>query len=156
MRRQEKLISELAEISGILKRGEVIRIAMVHDGEPYLVPMSYGVRDGVIYLHCAKEGRKIDALRGDARVCFEVTVDEKLVKESQSCGWTYHFRSVIGKGRVSFVEDFNEKLEGLNSIMEQYGSSENSFPDKAVEKTEVLRIDIEEFTGKLSPAEKSV
>lgn len=156
MRRKEKLISEIVQINEILKRGEVIRVAMVQDGEPYLVPMSYGVREGMIYLHCAKEGRKIDALKSNNRVCFEVTVDEKLVKKDQSCGWTYHFRSVIGRGTVSFVKDINEKLEGLNSIMEQYGSMSNSFPDKAVERTEVLRIDIEEITGKMSPADKII
>jgi hypothetical protein len=152
MRRNEKLISELTEINGILAKGEVIRVAMVDKGEPYLVPMSYGVNDGMIYLHCAKEGRKINVLRANPNVCFEVAVDKSLFKNEQSCGWTYHFRSVIGKGKVVFVEDPAEKLVGLNAIMEQYGSIENSFPDKAVDKTLVLRIDIEEITGKQSPS----
>jgi len=104
----------------------------------------------VIYLHCANEGRKIDVLKENNRVCFEVSCDTRLVKKVASCGWTYHFRSVIGRGRVSFVEDYNEKLIGLSSIMEQYGSSEHSFPESAVEITTVLRIDIDEITGKES------
>ncbi|PLX71356.1 MAG: pyridoxamine 5'-phosphate oxidase family protein [Denitrovibrio sp.] len=154
MRREEKLLGEIADINDILKKGEVIRIAMVDKGEPYLVPMSFGVREGVIYLHCAKEGRKIDVLRAHSRVSFEVSCDTKLVKENQSCGWTYHFRSVIGTGDVVFVKDKAEKLEGLQAIMEKYGSDENVFPDKAVDATMVLRIDIDEMTGKSSPAKK--
>lgn len=152
MRRKEKLIAEASEINDILERGEVIRLAMVDKGEPYLVPMSYGVKGSVIYVHCAKEGRKIDALRGNNRVCFEVSCDTELVKKVESCGWTYHYRSVIGFGRVSFIEDFAEKLIGLSAIMEHYGSDDHSFPDAAVERTLVLRIDIDEITGKKSPA----
>lgn len=152
MRRKDKLIEEAAEINDILEKGEVIRVAMIDDGAPYLVPMSYGYKGGVIYIHCAKEGRKVDALRKDGRVCFEVSCDTKLIKKTESCGWTYHFRSVIGDGRMVFIDDFAEKLIGLSAIMEHYGSDEHSFPDAAVEKTLVMRIDIEKVTGKRSPA----
>jgi len=153
MRRNEKLISEIAEINDILGRGDVIRIAMVDGDEPYLVPMSYGFIDGMIYFHCAKEGRKISVLKSNPNVCFEVSVDTELVKKEQACGWTYYFKSVIGKGKAVFVDDVNEKLIGLSAIMEQYGSTDHSFPEKAVEATEVIRIDIEEVSGKQSPAD---
>lgn len=152
MRRQEKLINEVSEINAVMDKGEVIHIAMIDNGEPYLVPMSYGFKDGAVYVHCAKEGRKISALKSNPNVCFEVTSEAKLVKKVEACGWTYHFHSVIGRGQVAFVDDKAEKLEGLNLIMEHYGSVENSFPDKAVDATEVLRIDISEITGKRSPA----
>jgi len=152
MRRQEKLINESAEIENILKKGEIIRIAMVDDGEPYLVPMSYGFKPGVIYLHCAAEGRKVDTMRANPSVCFEVSVDTRLVKKTDKCGWTYHFRSVVGSGKAVFVEDFAEKLEGLSAVMEQYGSTEHSFPDAAVKKTTVIKIEIDEISGKRSPA----
>lgn len=153
MRRKEKLISEIAHINQILSKGEVIRIAMVDKGEPYVVPMSYGFKEGSIYIHCAYEGRKVSVMKENPNVCFEVSVDYKLVKKDQACGWTYHFKSVIGKGRAVFIDDVSEKLIGLSAIMEQYGSDDHSFPEKAVEKTLVIRIDIEELTGKQSPAE---
>lgn len=151
MRRKEKLIQEVAEINDIIAKGEVVRVAMISDGEPYVVPMSYGYREGSIYLHCASEGRKVDAMRANPSVCFEISCDLELIKKGQACGWTYGFRSVIGRGTVAFVEDAAEKLDGLSAIMEQYGSSEHSFSDSAVSKTEVLRIDISEMTGKQSP-----
>jgi nitroimidazol reductase NimA-like FMN-containing flavoprotein (pyridoxamine 5'-phosphate oxidase superfamily) len=154
MRRQEKLIEEISQINDILSKGEVIRIAMVDNGEPYIVPMSYGFKDGMIYLHCAHEGRKVSAMKANPNVCFEVSVDTKLVTKEQACGWTYQFRSVIGKGKAVMVEDISEKLVGLSAVMEQYGSTDHSFPDAAVEKTLVIRIDIEELTGKQSPAQK--
>lgn len=154
MRRNEKLINEVAGVNDILGRGEIIRVAMVDGDEPYLVPLSYGFKDGAIYFHCAKEGRKISALRSNPNVCFEVSVDTELVKKEQACGWTYYFKSVIGRGKAVFIEDLNEKLLGLSAIMEQYGSADHSFPEKAVEATEVVRIDIEEISGKQSPAGK--
>jgi len=156
MRRQEKIIEEVAEINDIMAKADIIHVAMISDGEPYVVPMSFGFRDGVIYLHCAREGRKIAALRADARVCFEVCCDTEIIRKDKACNWTYHFRSVIGRGRVTFVSDYAEKLEGLSVIMEHYGSSEHSFGEKSVEATEVLRVDIEEMTGKKSPVKKNI
>ncbi|PLX67855.1 MAG: pyridoxamine 5'-phosphate oxidase family protein [Denitrovibrio sp.] len=152
MRRKEKLFQELAEINDVMSRGEVIRVAMVDGDAPYMVPMSYGHKDGVIYLHCAHEGRKVDILKQNQKVWFEVTVDGGLIKKEQSCGWSYSFKCVMGMGKAVFVEDKAEKLEALNAIMEHYGRVDNSFPDKAVDATEVIRIDIEEMTGKKSPA----
>jgi len=156
MRRKEKLIAEVAEISDILNKGEVVHLAMVDGNEPYVVPMSYGFKDGMIYLHCAKEGRKVSVIKANPNVCFEVTVDTELVKKDQGCSWTYHFRSVIGKGKAVIINDVSEKLVGLSAIMEQYGSAEHSFSDAAVEKTLVIRIDIEEMTGKQSPVQKNI
>ncbi|XOB66085.1 pyridoxamine 5'-phosphate oxidase family protein [Deferribacteres bacterium DY0037] len=152
MRRSEKLISDQTEINALLAKGEIIRVAMVDEGKPYLVPMSYGFKDGAIYLHCAKEGRKVDILRRNPNVCFEVSAGTSLVAKEQACGWTYHFKSVIGSGKVVFLEETADKVSGLSAIMEQYGSADHSFPDKAVGNTLVLRIDIDEMTGKQSPA----
>lgn len=152
MRRKEKLIQEAAEIDSILNSGEIIRLAMIDGEEPYLVPMSYGYKGGAIYLHCARDGRKVRALHSSRRVCFEVTCDTEIVKKAESCGWTYNFRSVIGSADVVFVEEPAEKLLGLSAIMEHYGSSDHSFSDAAVEKTLVIRLDIDEVSGKKSPA----
>ncbi len=119
MRRKEKLIQEISEINDVMNRGEVIRVAMTDGDVPYMIPMSYGYTDGVIYLHCSKEGRKIDMLRKNPNIWFEVTVDGELIIMENSCGWSYGFKCVMGGSGVAvFVEDMAEKFVALNAIMD--------------------------------------
>jgi nitroimidazol reductase NimA-like FMN-containing flavoprotein (pyridoxamine 5'-phosphate oxidase superfamily) len=150
MRKKEKLIAERSEIDEIIKKGEIIRVAMSKDGCPYLVPMNYGYKDGAVYLHCAGEGKKIDILKQNPKVSFEITVDYALIKKGNGCSWTSNFRSVIGFGKAVFIEDITEKNLGLQAVMEQYDGFGHTFPEKAVEATTVIKIEIDEITGKKS------
>lgn len=154
MRRIEKNITEKQELEDILNRGEVIHLAMADENGPYVVPMNYGYRDGTIYLHCAPQGRKIDMITTNPRVSFNVTVDTKLFKGINACAWTYHFMSVTGFGRACVVTEREDVINGLDVIMEHYGRAENTYTVNALERVVVLRIDIDELTGKRSPAVK--
>ena len=70
VRRDDKMIRDLDGIREILRKGLVCHVAMVDEGMPYMVAMNYGFRDNAIYLHATLEGRKIDILRKNPRVCF--------------------------------------------------------------------------------------
>lgn len=79
MRRSEKEVNDIHEIESILKQTSICRIGLCVDNIPYVVPMNYGYRDNCLYLHSAKEGRKIDIIRENPNVCFEVDTDIELV-----------------------------------------------------------------------------
>ncbi len=152
MRRKDKELADPAALEDILKRGSVCRLALVDDGQPYLVPMSYGYVDGALYLHSAAEGRKINILRNNSRVCFEVEVDVKLVTGERACNWSFHYRSVIGYGRGHFVTDPDERRLGIDAVMRQYGASGPfDYAPETMARTVVIRIEIEEMTGKQAP-----
>lgn len=153
MRRKDKMISNKTELEEILNSADTIRIAMIDGDRPYIVPMSFGYSEDKIYIHGALKGRKIDVIKANPNVCFEVELDTKLVTDGDACEWSYHFKSIIGDGQAYIVDDFDEKVKALDLIMEHYGSKEHSYPEKAVNGTAVIRIDITEMVGKKSPVE---
>jgi len=115
-----------------------------------VVPMNYGYRDNRIYFHCAGEGRKIDILKKNDRVCIEVDVDSQVVQGQQPCRWTMKYRSVIGFGRARLVHDEAEKKAALDVIMAQYGGSGGEYDEKPLRLTTVIEVILERMTGKQS------
>lgn len=149
MRRQDREIAEASQLEAILRRATICRLALVDGDQPYLVPMSFGFAGGALYLHSAATGRKIDILRRNDRVCFEVEADVALVRGETACAWSFNYRSVIGFGRARFVDDAAERRRGLDAIMRQYGSTgPQDYAEPVLARTLVIRIDIERITGK--------
>jgi nitroimidazol reductase NimA-like FMN-containing flavoprotein (pyridoxamine 5'-phosphate oxidase superfamily) len=152
MRRDDREITDFQVIRSIFNEADVCRIAFADNNIPYIVTMNYGFILGernLFYFHCAPEGRKIDMLRKNDQVCFELDTDHKLIKAKQACGWGMSFRSVVGYGKISVVEDLNERKLALDHIMNHYGGEgKYDYPDSQMAKTTILRLDITEMTGK--------
>lgn len=151
MRRKEKEITEPEVISVILVNAPAIRIAMCDESGPYIVAMNFGWEEDRIYLHSAPEGRKISMLEKDNRVAFQTDIDTEIVPGESPCNWGVRYLSLVGRGRACFVENTQEKKYALDLIMSKYsGTKEFSYPSATLDKTCVIRIDIEEMTGKQS------
>lgn len=150
MRRHEREITDRAELDAVLQKATVVQLAMVDEGSPYVVPMNFGFADGLLYLHCAKQGRKVDVLRRNPRVCFNLFTDEAIVPPATTagCNFTSRYRSITGQGRVEFVEGDDAKRKALDIILAHYASGPFSYDPTAVEKTCVLRVVVESMTGK--------
>jgi nitroimidazol reductase NimA-like FMN-containing flavoprotein (pyridoxamine 5'-phosphate oxidase superfamily)/Mg-chelatase subunit ChlD len=149
MRRKDKEISELQQIEAIITDSQVCRLGLSLDGQAYVVPVNFGYDDRALYIHSAQEGKKLDILRQNPRVCVEFDLDCELVQGEKACDWGMTFRSAIGFGRASFLTNLDEKRNALLIIMQQYaGHAEFSFSDAALRNTAVIRIDIEEISGK--------
>ncbi|WP_299976186.1 pyridoxamine 5'-phosphate oxidase family protein [Desulfobacula sp.] len=150
MRRKEKAITDSKEIEKILQESNVCRLAMVDGDKPYMVPMNFGYRDACLFFHSAKEGRKIDLIKKNPNVCFEVDQLIRLKKAKLACDWGVEYKSVIGSGKAQLLEDSNEKKKALNIIMSQYSDRTFEYPDDTLEKTLVIKVVIDEMTGKQS------
>jgi len=151
MRRKDKEIKDPQEIVAILQQARVLRLGLCSEEVPYVVPLNFGYRDGCLYLHSAKEGKKIEMIRANPRVCFEIDVDVEVIRADQPCDWGMKFASVIGFGTASILEDPEEKKSGLDTILEHYApSSSQPYPDSILKHTAVIRVRIEEMTGKRS------
>jgi nitroimidazol reductase NimA-like FMN-containing flavoprotein (pyridoxamine 5'-phosphate oxidase superfamily) len=149
MRRKEKEITDTKIIGDILASAEVCRLAMVDDGEPYIVPLNYGYRDNALYVHSAPEGRKIDILKRGGKVCFEVESASAIVRHAEPCHWGAKARSLIGYGSVEIITDLEEKKRGLDVIMAHYGKAgPNAYDEKQLRAVVILRISIESVTCK--------
>lgn len=150
MRRKEREIKDKKEIEQILQHSSLCRLAMVDKDKPYLVPMNFGYREGALYLHSAREGRKIDLIRKNPNVCFEVDEIIRFRKAKLACDWGVEYKSVIGSGKAVFLADPEEKRQAFDIIMAQYSDEAFDYSDNMLEKTLVIKIEIETMTGKKS------
>ncbi len=153
MRRAEKAITDRAAIDEILDRAEVGRMGTCADGVPYITPVNFARRENSIYFHAALEGRKIDNIRANPQVCFEV--DEPLgtvVSGEGGCGVSYSYRSAIIQGLARMVEDDVEKKEALDILLQKFepGKVGLEFQPSTFARTAVIEISIEEISGKQS------
>jgi len=150
MRRNEKAITDPSAVEAIIRRAQVCRLGMCDGDRPYIVPMCFGLLENCLYLHCAAEGQKIDLLRVNPKVCVEFDIDQEVVPGPTACRIGMRYRSVIGFGTASFVDDPEEKRCGLEAIVLQYADRCEGMSDDAVAYTTVIRVDVTGFTGKQS------
>ncbi len=150
MRKSEKLVSEITEIEGILNKAQVLRVAFSNNNEPYIVPVNFGYEPGRLYFHTGYEGQKIDFLKANPSVCFEVDMDVKIVPAEHPCMFSSHYLSVVGYGTARFIEDLVEKARVLDIIMGHYSDKKFEFDQEILKITAIVEIDITSVTGRRS------
>lgn len=151
MRRSDKEIKDPKEIDAILQVAPVGRLAMAAGDSPYIVPVNFAVSNHHLYFHCAKSGKKIDMLRKNPSVCFEVDIPGDLRAADTACSWGMKYKSVIGFGQAYFIEGADEKKKALNILMKKYaGGNAFSYSDEALDKVCVMGVRIEKMSGKCS------
>ena len=121
----------------LLERGEFGVLSTVSkDGEPYGVPMSYAFADGKVYLHCAREGHKLDNIS-------DVSLPEK---------FSTKYKSAIVFGKAEILEDGEEKMQGILALMEKYSpdflEEGRAYAERAFAKFKVIKIVPEYISGK--------
>ena len=151
MRRKDKEIKDKKVIESIIKRATVCRIALSENNVPYIVPLSFGYKDNCLYFHSAPQGRKIDIIKQNNNVCFELDIDCELVKKPEDpCSWNMKYYSVIGFGKAFFVDSPEEKRRALNIIVEHYSSNSHEYSANKINKVAIIKIEIDSMTGKKS------
>lgn len=156
MRRSERQITSIEDILRILDTCKVCRIAMVDGNKPYMVPMSYGYEysEGLLtlYFHCAPAGRKIDLLKTNPFVCFEMDHGFELIEADIACNYSNTYQSIIGTGTVEFLEGYEQKSHALDILMKtQTGREGFSYSEKAVEQVTAFKVASADFTAKSRP-----
>jgi uncharacterized protein len=149
MRKTEDEIKDREEIESIIKQAQVCRVAFYDGQTPYIVPMNFGYKDNCLYFHCATEGKKLDIIRQNDKVCFELDIEDQIVKTAGSlCSWSSKYRSVIGFGKAFITNNWQEKSAALNIITQHYGADHHDFSEKEVERLSIIKVEIASMTGK--------
>ncbi|MCL1976620.1 MAG: pyridoxamine 5'-phosphate oxidase family protein [Candidatus Bathyarchaeota archaeon] len=156
MRRRDREVTDIDEVEEILLKCKLCHIAMVDNGSPYVVPMSYGykIRDENVlelYFHSAFEGRKMDVLKRGNKVCFEIAYEGEPIRPEVLCNSGYWFGSVIGYGEVTFIEDAEEKCRALSIMFKHQTDRDVTFTTKQAKSVCVFKIVSTDFTGKKKP-----
>ncbi len=150
VRRKEREITDPQEMETIIRKARTCHIAMVDGDRPYMVTMCFGYEPGAIYLHSADGGRKIDVLKKNPTVCVAFEGEHSLIEGKTACGFGMHYESVLAFGRVRFIEDPDLKRKALDVLMNHYARGSFDYPEDTLDKTCLLRVDIEHMNGKRS------
>lgn len=153
MRRQDREVTDMKEILWIVDKAKILHLGMMEEKYPYVIPMHFGYayEQGrlVFYLHCAREGHKLDVLRKNPNVCVELETDVELVPGGDvPCQYGAAFASVIGRGTAELVEEEEEKIKGLKLLMKNQTQRDFSFDSKMAATVAVIKIVTEEVTAK--------
>lgn len=153
IRRKEKKITSIEEIIDILIKTKYVTLAMCVDNIPYLVTLSHGYdqKKNAIYFHCAKKGKKIDVLKQNNVVWGQALIDMGYVEGK--CDHLYSTAQF--KGRVTFIEDIDEKQHALNVMIKQQEKMPEKvigeqISKKSIKNVNIGMIDISFLSGKKS------
>ncbi|HBV87790.1 pyridoxamine 5'-phosphate oxidase family protein [Desulfosporosinus sp.] len=150
MRRSDKEITDQNLLDEIMMKAQVCRLAVSYKDMPYIIPMNFGYKEGVLYFHSAHEGLKLLILRENTQACFEVDIDTQLVPHEQGCNWTMRYQSVVGFGEVEFIEDLVGKREGMKIIMQHYANDIMLPSDASLAAVTLFKLKVNTMTGKQS------
>ena len=102
----------------------------------------------VFYLHAALEGKKLDLLKANANVGFELDCDHELIEGRVACQYGYRYASIVGKGKAEIIEDPQEKIKALTVLMKCQTGKDFEFNERLVSIVSVIKITAEDFGGK--------
>ena len=155
MTKRERQITDETQIRNILDTGKVLHLGLAVDNEPYVVPMNYGytMEDGklTLYLHSAVRGKKLDMIRANSKVFFEIDCDRMPFEGRVPCQYGMVYSSIMGRGTATLVEDVEAKKQAMTILMKTQTGKDFSFNDRLVSIVTVIRIDAQEYTAKHRP-----
>ena len=155
MTKRERQVTDPAHITHILDTGKILHLGLAVNNEPYVVPMNYGytLQNGklVLYLHSAVQGKKLDMIRANPRVFFEIDTDLVPFEGEKPCQYGLAYSSVMGRGTARIVEDVEEKKKAMSILMKTQTGRDFTFDEKLVGIVAVIRIDVSEYTAKHRP-----
>src|SRR5580698_3336475 len=153
VREPDRAVYDRETVYRILDEGFLCHVGFVTDGQPFVIPTSYGRKDASLFIHGSAASRMLRNMKNGVPVCVTVTLLEGLVLARSIFNHSMNYRSVVVLGKATLVDDPQEKLEALRLLSEHIlpGRWDDSRQPNASElkQTSVLRLPIEEFSAKV-------
>jgi len=148
---KRELIIDRQIIEETIQACDICFVGMVDkDNQAYVIPMNFGYRDNVIYLHSAQEGKHISCIERNNNVCITFCSDRRIAYRNKevACSYSVKSFSVVAFCDVSFPEEMEEKREALNVLMNHYSKENFQYSDPAVRNVKVWKAEIKEVSCK--------
>ena len=153
--RREREVTDLDDIIQILDKCMILHLGLVDGDEPYVVPLNYGytMEDGklTLYMHGAKTGHKLELIRANPKVFFEMDCDVHPFEGNHACQYGTTYASVMGRGVAHIIEDVEEKIKALNIFMKTQTGKDFEFNEKLVGVVSIIKVDVLDYTAKRRP-----
>lgn len=152
MRRKERAVEGKEALNAILDQCKICRLGLRDAEGPYIVPMSFGYqwcgKNLRLYVHCAREGRKLDAMRFDPLVAFEMDCGYRVLPAATACSHSGAYQSLTGTATARIVEDAAEKCDGLSCLMRHQTGQEFVFTPEMAVAVCVVCLEVRQISGK--------
>lgn len=153
VREPERGVYDRETVYRILDEGFLCHVGFAVEGQPFVIPTSYGRKDASLYIHGSAASRMLRQMKDGVSVCVTVTLLDGLVLARSIFNHSMNYRSVVVLGKATLVDDPEEKLSALRIL------SEHILPgrwddvrqpnERELKATSVLRLPIEEFSAKV-------
>jgi uncharacterized protein len=153
VREPERGVYDRDTVYRILDEGFLCHVGFVLDGQPFVIPTSYGRKDANLYIHGSAASRMLRQMKEGVAVCVTVTLLDGLVLARSIFNHSMNYRSLVVLGKATLVDEAEEKLAALRVL------SEHILPgrwddvrqpnERELKATSVLRVPIEEFSAKV-------
>jgi uncharacterized protein len=153
VREADRAVYDREAVYRILDEGFLCHAGFVVDGQPFVIPTSYGRKDASLYIHGSAASRMLRQLKDGVPVCITVTLLEGLVLARSIFNHSMNYRSVVVLGKATLVDDPGEKLDALRILSEHIlpgrWADSRQPNERELKATSVLRVPIEEFSAKV-------
>jgi uncharacterized protein len=153
IREADRGVYDRETVYRILDEGFLCHAGFVVDGQPFVIPTSYGRKDANLYIHGSAASRMLRQMKDGVPVCITVTLLDGLVLARSIFNHSMNYRSVVILGKATLVDDPHEKLAALRTLSEHIlpGRWDDSRQpnERELKATSVLRVPIEEFSAKV-------
>jgi len=137
----------------ILDEGFLCHVGFAVDGQPFVIPTSYGRKDASMYIHGSAASRMLRHMKDGMSVCVTVTLLDGLVLARSVFNHSMNYRSVVILGKATLIDDPEEKLAALNVLSEHIlpgrWADSRQPNERELKQTSVLCLPIEEFSAKV-------
>ena len=137
----------------ILDEGFLCHVGFVVDGQPFVIPTSYGRKGDSLYIHGSAASRMLRQMKEGVPVCITVTLLDGLVLARSIFNHSMNYRSAVVLGKAMLVDDPVEKIEALRLLSEHIipgrWADSRQPNERELKATSVLRVPIEEFSAKV-------
>jgi uncharacterized protein len=155
VREADRAVYDRAAVYRILDEGFLCHAGFVVDGQPFVIPTSYGRKDASLYIHGSAASRMLRQMqtKDGAPVCITVTLLDGLVLARSVFNHSMNYRSVVILGKATLVDDPEEKLAALRILSEHIlpgrWADSRQPNERELKATSILRVPIEEFSAKV-------
>jgi uncharacterized protein len=151
MNLRPRMLTKEDEMLKIINEAQVCYLGMSEDNAPYVLPMNFAYESGVFFLHAAPEGRKLEVMRGNPQVCININTGNEVFHRHKEvgCSWGMKFKSINAFGKVSFIDDYDEKYRVMQLFMIKFSGESYEFSEPSIRNVAIIRVDVEKMTGKV-------
>jgi hypothetical protein len=153
VREADRAVYDREAVYRILDEGFICHVGFSVDGQPFVIPTSFGRQDANLYIHGSAASRMLRQMKEGVAVCVTVTLLDGLVLARSVFNHSMNYRSVVILATADELTDAAEKRAALEALVERIVPGRvtqvRAPSARELDATAVLSVPIEEASAKI-------